>query len=352
MTRLSDCDRVRVTVPSDTKTYDGMVKWRLPRSALIACGAILFVWLVVQIGPREVIGYFQRLSWRLLVLLVFPCIVFKVFDTLGWYFAFGARPPDFLTLAKTRLVGQAVNATTPTGTLGGDAAKVWLLRGEVSVSDSLCSLIVVKTTMIVSQGLFLLLGVFIARRAMAPDAGVVTAMQWLLVLEVLAIGGFVFVQMAGVFGAGHRLLSRFAPFARAGVRDAAADIDRGLATFYRRRRGRLALSVGFNLLGWFASAAETWLMLLFLGAPVSVATALVVEAFGTGIRFATFFVPGQVGFFEGGTVATFLALGMSGATGLSFSLVRRVREAFWIGIGFLLAGTPADAKLALPSTGV
>jgi glycosyltransferase 2 family protein len=336
---------------SAEKADDRIARRHLPRAVLVACGSTLFVWLVVQIGPQAVLASFERLSWRLLVLLVFPCVLFKTFDTLGWYFAFGARPTDLLTLAKTRLVGQAINATTPTGTLGGDAAKVWLLRGAVSVPESLSSLVIVKTTMTVSQGLFLLVGVLIARRQVAADAALLAGMEWLLALEVVAVCGFVMVQMTGAFGTGHRLLCRVGLLGRAGLRDAVDEIDLALSNFYRQRPGRLALSVGFNLLGWFGSAAETWMILVFLGAPVSATTALVIEAFGTGIRFATFFVPAQVGFLEGGTVATFLALGLSGATGLSLSLVRRVREVVWIGIGFLLAGTSARPEVAFHPSG-
>src|SRR5262249_12643119 len=76
----------------------------------------------------------------------------------------------------------------------------------------------------------------------------------------------------------------------------------------------------------------------------------VIEAFGTGIAFATFFIPGQLGVAEGGAVATFIALGLSAATGLSFSLVRRVREVTWIGIGLLLlAARPIPSPPSLRS---
>jgi hypothetical protein len=59
------------------------------------------------------------------------------------------------------------------------------------------------------------------------------------------------------------------------------------------------------------------------------------------VRFATFFVPAQIGVAEGGSVAACVALGLSSATGLSLALVRRVRETAWIGVGLLLlAGSP------------
>ena len=319
------------------------------QGALLVLGAALFGYLVANIGLADIASSFRTLSWRLLVVLVFPCLVFKVFDTLGWRFAFPGESEPLLTLMKIRIAGQAVSATTPTGTLGGDAVKAWLLRDRVSTRESLVSLIVVKTTMVASQGLFLAFGVLVARRILALDTPLIRAMEWLLVLEAIAVGGFLAVQTAGVAGRGERVLRRFGVRTGARAGAAAEGVDRTLATFYRTRQGSFVLSIACNVLGWLASAGETWLVLRFLGAPVSVPTALVIEAFGTGVRFATFFVPAQIGVAEGGTVAACVALGLSAATGLSLSLVRRVREAAWTGIGLLLlAGSPRRSRMMVP----
>jgi putative membrane protein len=319
---------------------------RVAHGVLVACGVCIFAWLVARIGLDDLRAAFSALSWRLVIVLVFPCVIFKTFDTLGWYFAFPGERAGFLTLVKTRLIGQAVNSTTPTASIGGDAAKAWLLRGEVRMSECLSSLVVARTTMTVAQGLFLLIGVVVARRGFESASRLIPAMTWLLALEGVAIAGFVGVQMRGPFSAGHGLLRRFGMFERRDVGGTAAEVDRMLAMFYRRQPGRLTLSLTFHMLGWLASAAEVWVILDLLGMPVSVAAALVIEAFGTGIRFATFFVPSQVGFAEGGTVATFLALGLSGAAGLTFSVVRRLRELAWVGVGLLLAGAHRTGQLA------
>ena len=68
---------------------------------------------------------------------------------------------------------------------------------------------------------------------------------------------------------------------------------------------------------------------------VGLETALAIEAFATAIKFATFVIPGSLGALEGGNVAIFAALGLGGATGLSVTLLRRLREAAWVGIGML-----------------
>ena len=76
-------------------------------------------------------------------------------------------------------------------------------------------------------------------------------------------------------------------------------IDDVLAAFYRERPARLALSLGCHFVAWLLGAVEAWLMLWFLDMPVSLVTATIIEAFGTGIRFATFVVPGSIGVLEG-----------------------------------------------------
>ena len=311
-------------------------------------GTALFSYLIIRVGPANILRSFKGLSWRLVVVSLFPCILFKVSDALGWMFAFPADHPPFVRLARALLAGQAIASTTPGGVFGGDAVKAWLLRDRMSLRHVLSSLIIFKTTAIVAQGLFLLVGILVSRWMLPADSPLVRAMQWLLLLEVVGVVGFVTVQMRGVMAGGHRILDRLGWSRGGSLRPAAEHVDQALRTFYRRQPLRLALSFAFNLFAWVAGAAEVWLILYFLGQPVSPATALVIEAFGAGIAFAAFLVPAQIGVAEGGAVATFLALGLSGATGLTFSLVRRVRDLTWIGIGLLLlAGKRMPSVAAL-----
>jgi uncharacterized membrane protein YbhN (UPF0104 family) len=62
-------------------------------------------------------------------------------------------------------------------------------------------------------------------------------------------------------------------------------------------------------------------------------------------------LPAGIGVLEGGHVAMFSALGLGAATGLSFSLVRRIREATWIGIGLLLLATVRNLAPAPAAAG-
>jgi hypothetical protein len=205
---------------------------------------------------------------------------------------------------------------------------------------------VAKTTITIAQGFLLLLGVALAWTTFPADSRLLTAMEWLVALEIVALAIFVLAQTRGLAAFGGRLLARFgarrfeghAGFGR---------VDRALAEFYLRRPGRLTLSIALHFVAWLLGALETWMILRFLGTPVSLVTATVIEAFGTGIRFATFMIPGSLGALEGGYAATFGALGLGGTMGVSFSLVRRLREIVWIAVGlvafaFLRVPRPPD----------
>jgi glycosyltransferase 2 family protein len=307
---------------------------RYLRGALCLAGLILLGVLIAENDPAAILASIRSLSWRLGVLLVFPAVLVALLDALGWRYAFARDRVGLGRLFWVRTAGEAFNMITPTASVGGEAVKVWLLRGRAPADESLPSVIVAKTTITLGQGVLLLVGVVLAGRLTSADSRLLAAMHWLLVLEIVALGIFVLLQTRGLLGWSGRVLERF------GVRGRRLAVlgraDDALALFYRNHPARFALSIAFHFGGWLLGAAETYLILLFLGEPVSPLTAVVIEAFGTGIRFATFFIPGSVGTFEGGSVAIFVALGLSATLGLSYSLVRRIREAAWVALGLLI----------------
>jgi len=297
-------------------------------------GVALFAALVAQNDPAAVLASIADLSWRLAILLCFPVSLVMLFDTLGWRFAFLRETVSFRALAASRLAGEAFNLTTPTAALGGEAVKAWLLRGYAPLDASLASVIVAKTTITLAQGLYLLLGVVVAWQTALTGSRLLSGMLWLLAIEAVALALFVLVQTRGMLGWTWRLLERI------GVRVARGHatlgrIDDALGQFYRTAPRRLVLSIAFHFVAWLLGSVETWLILKFLGSEVSLATATVIETFGTAIRVATFLIPASLGVLEGGFLATFAALGLSSTTAISFSLVRRVREVVWIAIGLV-----------------
>jgi uncharacterized membrane protein YbhN (UPF0104 family) len=77
------------------------------------------------------------------------------------------------------------------------------------------------------------------------------------------------------------------------------------------------------------------LILYFLDLPIDLPTAIALEALVTVIRAAVFFIPSGLGAQEGGNILLFTSFGFSPVSAITYSIVRRIREAIWISIGLL-----------------
>jgi len=318
------------------------------RLVLLALGTVLCIVLLWRTGVDPVLSTFATLSWRLPLLLCFPACLMIACDTLGWRFSFRRDRVPFRTLFSARLAGEALNITTPTASVGGEAVKAWLVRSHVPLTESLPSVVIAKTTITIGQTLFLLLGISVAWSILPAGSRLLRSMQWLLVLECLGTAGFVAVQLLGATGGVGRLLQRLGVLGREDREPVLRQIDRAFAHFYRQEPRRLGLSIGWHLAGWVLGALEAYCILQVLGFPVSLGLATMVDAFGAGVGFAAFFIPARLGAQEAGDVAVFTALGFGAPAGLAFSLVRRLREVLWAAVGFL-ALAALQRKDAVPT---
>ncbi len=303
---------------------------RAVKAVFLVLGVILLGVLVYRVGAGPILETLGRLTWWQFGLVCLPYAVIMAADTLGWRFAFARDRAPFWRLYGARLAGEALNVVTAVGAIGGEAAKTWLVRRNVTYEESVPSVIVAKTTITLSQALFLLLGLVLAQLTLPVGADLLRGMTWLLVIEVLAVGGFVVAQLSGLVARGGRLLKIFGALEDTAY---AETLDRALRDYYRTQWRRFGLSFGFHLGGWLLSALDAIVILWALGLTATVTTATIIEAFGSGVRFATFLVPASLGPSEAANAAAFAALGLGAGAGLAFSFVRRARQAVWIVIG-------------------
>jgi uncharacterized protein (TIRG00374 family) len=312
------------------------------RQALsLVLGIAILAFVLVRVGRDQALVTAARaLGWPFL-LICLPYALVMAIDTLGWRYAFSVDRVPFVRLMAARIAGEALNVVTAVAPVGGDALKVWLLRPQVPYQESVASVIIAKTTITIAQALFLLLGIGLAW-ALQADSRLVVGMLWLLLVEAVCTGGFFLVQFAGLLTRGARLVTRFGA---AQALASAEHVDRTLQHYSRRHWRRFSLSIMFHLLGWILGVLEALLIMRVLGIHASAAVAALIEALGSAVRFATFFVPGSLGALEGANTAAFGMLGLGASAGLAFSLVRRGRQIVWIGIGLVvLAVSRASAR--------
>lgn len=304
------------------------------RVLLLVTGVAATGYLAADVGVAAILNAFRELSWRLAVIVVFPTILAVVLDTAGWRAVLPTAPGSRRRLLAVRVAGDAVNLATPTASVGGEPLKAYLLRPHVSLDDALVSVVADKTTGVIAQVLALVAGLLVAGALLAPSSPLVITMLVLLLVEVLAVAGFVAVQLGGVAGRGGRLLARLGIESGSSRHERLDGIDRALRAVYVRHWRRALASVACHFLAFAVAALEVYLVVRLLGVPVSLSAAFAIGTLGTAVKFVTFMVPGSLGALEGGNMAIFAAFGLGGPIGLAYTLVRRVRELGWIAAGF------------------
>ena len=304
---------------------------------LLLLGVAVLCGLVLHIGPATLGGEIHRLGWNI-VWVMLPSIAVYMLDALGWRYTLG-RHADKLRydrLFLTRMAGEAVNYTTPGMYLGGEPMKAYLLsRHNVPLVDGMASVVTAKTTMTLAEIVFILLGVGLGAVRLSRPTDVLVPSLLGLGLLGFAVGLFLTVQRCGMFMGLLRTLNRV------GVRIVwlmererkLEALDDAIRVFYvSDRRGFLIAFASF-FAGWLVGAVEVYLILYFLGLPVDWITAIAIEALAVLAKGGTAFIPGSVGGQEAGTVLVCVAFGLTEAAGVTFAVVRRLREIVWIAFG-------------------
>jgi putative membrane protein len=228
-----------------------------------------------------------------------------------------------------RWIRESINSLLPVAGVGGDIAGARLAnKGGVPGPQAAASMVVDITVGAGTQLIFVLAGVALLATRSNADAATAVARVALIGVAVLAaaIAAFVLVQHNSMFALFVQLARRVAPEKWLSVfAGHASAIDDAVMATYRRRFAFLSASL-LRLLGWAAGAGETWLVMVFLGRPLSVTDAFILESLSSGVRAAAFMVPGALGVLEGGIVVFGALFGLPADFALAISLSKRVRE--------------------------
>ena len=291
----------------------------------LLAGLALFLAVLAHGGARDVGAALVAVGPGLLVVALFH-VVPMLGDALGWRVLFspGLRPPVSLMLFA-RWIGESVNGLLPVLQVGGNVAKARaLVRRGVPGAVAGATVVVDVTLVVATQVVFTLVGIALllahlgfTRLTLLAAAGAAATTALLAVTFVL--------QRRSPFTLLARLSGRIAGADRQALTAGAAAIDAGVVDLYRDRRAILG-SAAWHLVAWFVGAGEVWLALMFLGHPVPLHTAVLLESLGQAVRTGFFLVPGALGVQEGGYVLLGGALGLAPDTALALSLTRRVRD--------------------------
>jgi putative membrane protein len=221
----------------------------------------------------------------------------------------------------------------PAARLGGEVLRAWLAHRKLGLPGPVAgaSLVVDLTVTVATQILFTLVGLALLLGHEA-DNGLILYVVIGAGLLVLMLASFLVAQGAGVFRLFGRLVQALMPRGDwSSLIPDAESLEARIKQTYDRRAALAGCAV-WHLCGWIAGTLEVWVGLWFLGHPVSLLDALMIESLIQAVRGAAFFMPGALGVQEGGLILLGAVVGLAPEVALALSLVKRIRE--------LLVGLP------------
>ncbi len=244
---------------------------------------------------------------------------------IGWRALLGRRGPGYVFFLYVLWIRAAINNLMPVARIGGEIVSVRILtRGGVAPSVAVASTMVEITLSVIAVFLFSLLGVALFTLRMGShDSTLALTIGLLVVIPLLA--AFVIVQRIGFFGLARRILGLLFHDQAVRLAGAFGRWDRGVRILYRRRKRVLICSV-FQFASWAAGSGEIALALFFLGHPVTLTEAVMIEALIQATSQAAFFVPGALGVQEAGFLVFGAALGLTPEIAGALAVIRRCRD--------------------------
>lgn len=302
-------------------------------------GLGLLAWMVHRTGFSTLADNLAHFGFASTLFLIILYTFSQMAFCMAWFVLLRDRnhPIGFWKTFLAYAAGDALNMTVPSGNLAGEPVKMMMVKDVIGTEDALASVTVYKYADFLSMTLFLGAGWLIHFGFYTMPA------FWNLGAAVILFGMtaasvlFFWIQSKGLFLPLGKLLNKLGLEKWVGGKlEAAHIVDESVRQFYLHHRRGFALSVFFNLLAWFGGVLEIMIFMRLLGLPVSFPAALTIETFSLFVNNISFFVPARIGVGEGSRALLFIALGYSKAAGLTYGIIRRIRELAWVGIGFLV----------------
>lgn len=306
---------------------------------LLAIALVFIYWLLEKVGWHTIGEYLLRVGWYWPLLLL-PYGVVNLFEAISWKYLLLSEDkiPSLNCLFWLRLGGESLNQLTPTASLGGEPFKANALhvRG-LSWDEATASVVIHKGILVLSLALYIFVGLALAPFLLPGASSHLLALS-LAAIGLAAAGGvFIYVQHRDPCGFGLRFLNKLGvcPPSLMEREETFNNLDARLSSFYREHPARCLLAFTLFFLSWLLHGVEVFLMFWLLGHPITWHLAICLDALAMLFTALGFFIPAAMGVQEGGNILLALGFDLGMVLGVAFSILRRLREAFWLSLGLL-----------------
>lgn len=300
----------------------------------------------------------------LVVLALVPFPGALAMDAWAWKGLLAAldRKVSWFSLFKIRIATEAVTNSAPAGALWADAISpvlVWR-RSGIPIADVFAASTAKRWTVVRMHSAYIALATAVgadvilrvSRGLMGNDTLIVLVLGAAVTLMLLSIGIELVAARGQVAGRLSKVLGK-ARFVR--VKDwietrhhhfALADAQLARLS----KDNRVGAKAAWRMLGlWFIEGLESYVLFRLLGAPFGLVEVLAFDAALSIVRSSAMFAPAGIGVQDVGYLAVLEAYGVPDAASLgpAFIVLKRLKEAVWIAVGFVVLARSGPSKVLL-----
>lgn len=304
----------------------------------IIVGIILFIGVLIYIGPGELVVAFESFSWETIAIVIGLAFL-QIFITIyRWKIVLKSQGDDIplKKLISPKIVGFTVSFLTPGLYVGGEPVRAYLLKKQTGVrySHGFASIIVDKILdftyplpFLIGALVYAMFKYDISWEAVSVFIAVLIGLITLLILFYVQTyrGKGFFSGLIVLFR-----LDRFTKFGKLVKR--MLYFEKLVITFFNHRKALFIQGLMLSLLGGMVIFVQFMVVLNALGIEADIVQILVMMVF----MILSFLIPipASLGSFEASQVIVFTALGHPASIGVAFTLILRVAEMAKLGIGF------------------
>jgi len=325
--------------------------------ALFLLGATIFGYLVAQIGVAQLVSDAERTGFMFVPIVLLYALVYAC-SARAWQLTMGdSERPSFWRTYAVMISAGALNFLTPVVNAGGEPFRVaalapWLGKRRATGSVILHRMLHSFTYVLVWFTAIVLAFALLPRET-PYVVRVILGVTVLLLLGVIAL--FMSAHRSGALERVLNWMGRIPLVRRLAVRlepkrALLIELDRQITEFYHRRPGRFVKAILLEYLSRCIFMLELALIVASLGFRIGYLRAFSIGGLEALAGNVLFVVPFEIGAREGAYYALFNLFGLDPQLGLYTSIVGRVRDFAWIGIGLvLIAAAGARTRRGAPA---
>lgn len=324
----------------------GKINTNLGRNLFFALGLVAMFVIAWCIGWDVIIAHVKKTGWWFFAIIGMWLPIYLI-NTLAFNTIIRDDMPEhrvvpFLQVFKITLSGFALKAATPLGFVGGDPYKIMEFKPLLGVEKATSSVLLYTMTHISAHCIFwamsvVLAALFVPMKLSMSIILIATFVTFVILLLLLwkgyrkgmAVNAFNFLSRLP-------LLKRWISPFKEKYQQQLSNIDTQISNLYGARRKAFITALSLEVVARVLNCLEVYVILRPVNVDVSMVDSIVVYAFMSLFTNILLFSPMQIGTREGGFALALKALSLPAGLGIYVSLITRVRELFWIGVGILL----------------